>query len=60
MIRCAGRPGLKRYLQSAAIRRIAVVGTFHYACFTLFFFALDLNQGMGVLRNVVASFRPKY
>ncbi len=60
IIRRAGRPGLKRYLQSATIRRFAVVATFHYTCFSLLFFALDLNQGIRVLGNVVASFRPKY
>lgn len=50
-----GRAHLKRYLQSVAIRRVAVFATFHYACLMLFFFALDLKQGWQVLGNVMKS-----
>ncbi len=59
-MRYAGRPGLKKYLKSAPIRGIAMVGTFHYACFTLLFFAMDLDRGRRILGTVLGSFTRGY
>ena len=60
IVRYAGRPGLKRYLKSSVIRGIATVGTFHYACFTLLFFAMDLDHGRHILGTVLGSFMRSY
>ena len=60
IVKRGGRAHLKKYLQSAAIRRVAVFTTFHYACLTLFFFALDLNQGSQLLGKVIKSFTSNY
>ena len=59
IIRRSGRPGLKQYLKSATIRRIATVCTFHYACFTLLFFAMDLEKGRRILATVLGHFVPR-
>jgi len=56
----AGRPGLRKYLQSTAIRRVAIVATFHYVCLTLFFFALDLGRGQQILGGLLKSFTRGY
>lgn len=56
----SGRAGLKRYLASPMIRRVAIVGTFHYACFTLLFFAMDLNHATHILRHVIGLNTPGY
>jgi D-alanyl-lipoteichoic acid acyltransferase DltB (MBOAT superfamily) len=60
IVKRGGRARLKRYLQSANIRRVAVFGTFHYACFTLFFFALDLDRGQQILAKVIKSITSGY
>jgi alginate O-acetyltransferase complex protein AlgI len=60
LVKRGGRAYLKKYLQSAAVRRVAVFGTFNYACLALFFFALDLNQGRQVLGKVIKSFASGY
>jgi D-alanyl-lipoteichoic acid acyltransferase DltB (MBOAT superfamily) len=60
IVKRGGRALLKRYLQSAAIRRVAIVGTFHYACFTLFFFALALDRGQRILETVIRSLSGGY
>ena len=60
IVRYAGRPGLKRYLKSAAIRRVAIVGTFHYACFTLLFFAMDLDRARRILARVASGLLSAY
>jgi D-alanyl-lipoteichoic acid acyltransferase DltB (MBOAT superfamily) len=60
IVKRGGRARLKSYLKSAAIRRVAVFGTFHYACLTLFFFALDLDRGQRILGNVIKSFTSGY
>jgi len=60
IIRYAGRPGLRKYLRSAAIRWAAIVATFHYTCFSLFFFALDLGQGQQILGRLLKSFAADY
>jgi D-alanyl-lipoteichoic acid acyltransferase DltB (MBOAT superfamily) len=60
IVKRGGRALLKRYLQSALIRRVAIVGTFHYACFTLFFFALDLDRGQRILARVINSLSSSY
>jgi alginate O-acetyltransferase complex protein AlgI len=56
IVKYAGRPGLRSYLKSPTIRRIATVATFHYACFTLFFFALDLGRGQQIVARLWKSF----
>jgi alginate O-acetyltransferase complex protein AlgI len=60
IVKRGGRALLKRYLQSTAIRRIAILGTFHYACLTLFFFALDLDRGQRILEQVFKSLKGSY
>jgi alginate O-acetyltransferase complex protein AlgI len=60
IVKRGGRPALKRYLQSPTIRRLAVVGTFHYACFTLLFFAMDLDRGRRILGKVLGSLAHGY
>ena len=60
IIRYAGRPGLRKYLKSAAIRWAAIAATFHYTCFTLFFFALDLGRGQQILGKLLKSFAAGY
>jgi alginate O-acetyltransferase complex protein AlgI len=60
IVKYAGRPGLKRYLKSRAVRRVATVATFHYACFTLFFFAIDLARGQQIIARLLKSFAPAY
>jgi D-alanyl-lipoteichoic acid acyltransferase DltB (MBOAT superfamily) len=60
IVRRAGRPGLRRYLQTAWIRWLAIVGTFHYACFSLFFFAFDLNRGGRIFRTLLAALTHRY
>ena len=54
IVRRYGRAGLSRYLASPVIRWTAIFATFHYACFTLFFFAFDLDQALKILRIVFA------
>ncbi len=60
IVQRAGRPGLRQYLKSQPIRWAAVVATFHYACFSLFFFALDLGRGEQILGNILRSFTRGY
>jgi alginate O-acetyltransferase complex protein AlgI len=55
-----GRPGLRAYLRSRAIRALAVFGTFHYTCFTLLLFALDLPVAKRLLVKVAHSFTGGY
>jgi alginate O-acetyltransferase complex protein AlgI len=56
IVKYSGRSGLKRYLKSAPIRWVATAGTFHYTCFTLLFFAMDLQRGQRILGKVVGAF----
>lgn len=51
----SGRKGLKTYLESTTVRWVATLCTFHYACFTLLFFALDLGQIRAVLGLVLGT-----
>jgi D-alanyl-lipoteichoic acid acyltransferase DltB (MBOAT superfamily) len=60
IIRRKGRPGLRQYLKSAPIRWAATAGTFHYACFTLLFFALDLDRGRRILGRVFGALAHGY
>ena len=60
IVKRGGRSLLKRYLQAAAIRRVAIVGTFHYATLALFFFALDLDRGRRILERVIPSLSSYY
>lgn len=60
IIRRVGRPGLKQYLKSAPIRWVAIAGTFHYACFTLLFFALDLDRSRRILGRILGPFAGGY
>jgi D-alanyl-lipoteichoic acid acyltransferase DltB (MBOAT superfamily) len=60
IVRRSGRPGLRRYLQSSFIRWAAIVGTFHYACFTLFFFAFDLDRGGRIFRTLLHALTHHY
>jgi D-alanyl-lipoteichoic acid acyltransferase DltB (MBOAT superfamily) len=52
IVRYGGRAGLKRYLASPIIRRVAIAATFHYTCFALFFFAFDLDRCLKILRSL--------
>ena len=60
IIRFAGRPGLKRYLKSPTVRRVAIFATFHYACFSLLFFAMDLHRAQNLVTRLLKSFAPSY
>jgi alginate O-acetyltransferase complex protein AlgI len=60
IVRYAGRPGLRKYLKPAAIGRVATVGTFHYACFSLLFFAMDLGRGQRILVKVLGALAQGY
>jgi alginate O-acetyltransferase complex protein AlgI len=55
-----GRPGLRNYLKSRTIRALAVFGTFHYTCFTLLLFSLDLPHAQRILVNIARSFAGGY
>jgi alginate O-acetyltransferase complex protein AlgI len=48
-----GRQGFKAYLQSRPMRALAVVGTFHYVCLTIFFFPADLARSIRIAENLV-------
>lgn len=56
----SGRPGLREYLKSRAIRTAAVIGTFHYACFSLLVFTLDLTHARRILTRIARSFMGGY
>jgi alginate O-acetyltransferase complex protein AlgI len=56
----SGRPGLRKYLQSRTIRAAAVFGTFHYTCFSLLVFTLDLPHAQRILVKIARSFTVGY
>jgi alginate O-acetyltransferase complex protein AlgI len=55
-----GRPGLRNYLKSRTIRALAVFCTFHYACFSLLVFTLDLPHALRILTKIARSFAGGY
>lgn len=55
ILKWAGRPGLRSYLQSANIRRVAIVANFHFVCLTFFFFPGDLNYSFSLLLAAVGG-----
>jgi alginate O-acetyltransferase complex protein AlgI len=54
LIRRRGRKGFNAYLQSRPVRILCVVGTFHFACLTIFFFPADLHKTVTVLCNFIS------
>jgi D-alanyl-lipoteichoic acid acyltransferase DltB (MBOAT superfamily) len=56
----SGRPGLRNYLRSRMIQTVAVFGTFHYTCFSLLVFALDLPHAQRILAKIAHSFTVGY
>ncbi len=60
IIKRVGRSGLKRYLKSPAIRIVSILATFHYVCFTLFFFALDLTKCQQIFSTFVKILSTRY
>jgi len=49
-----GRQGFKKYMQSPAIRALAIVANFHFVCLTIAFFPADLERTWGILKHVGA------
>lgn len=49
---CFGRAAYQRYLKNEWIRRIAIIVTFHYVCFSLLFFAMGTTAALNVLETV--------
>ena len=49
LIKRRGRQGFKAYLQSKPVRVVAVAGTFHYVCLTIFFFPVDLERSLRIV-----------
>ncbi len=47
-----GRAGYRNYLENAWIRRLGIVMTFHYFCFSLLFFATDARSAFGIIRTL--------
>jgi D-alanyl-lipoteichoic acid acyltransferase DltB (MBOAT superfamily) len=47
-----GRTGYLRYMKNEWIRWIAIIVTFHYICFSLLFFAMDMKAASNVLEIV--------
>jgi D-alanyl-lipoteichoic acid acyltransferase DltB (MBOAT superfamily) len=60
IIRRSGRPGLRAYLKSTPIRVVATLMTFHYVCFALLFWSMDLNRAWKILTIVFRSVIPTY
>jgi D-alanyl-lipoteichoic acid acyltransferase DltB (MBOAT superfamily) len=52
LVRRLGRNGLKNYLRSTSIRRLAVIVNFHYVCLTIFFFPGTLETSLKLLKSV--------
>jgi alginate O-acetyltransferase complex protein AlgI len=52
LIKRGGRRGFKAYLQSKPVRLLAVAGTFHYVCLTIFFFQVDLERSLRIVGNL--------
>ncbi|MFI5351167.1 MAG: MBOAT family O-acyltransferase, partial [Elusimicrobiota bacterium] len=50
-----GADGVKRYLQNRWLRRAAVLGTFHYVCFSFLFFPSDLGKTASMARAAAAA-----
>jgi D-alanyl-lipoteichoic acid acyltransferase DltB (MBOAT superfamily) len=55
LIQRLGRQGFKRYMQSRWVRALAIFVTFHFVCFTIIFFHLDVSRGFGMLMRLVMS-----
>ena len=55
LVRCRGRQWFKAYLQSMPIRIMAVTGTFHFVCFTMFFFSTELERSLRVLHALATD-----
>jgi len=60
IIRRSGRPGLRTYLKSLPVRVVATLATFHYVCFAMLFFSMDLDRAWKILATVVKSTLPGY
>jgi D-alanyl-lipoteichoic acid acyltransferase DltB (MBOAT superfamily) len=58
LVQWRGRSGLRAYLRSPAVRTVAVAITFHYVCFTLFFFPGNLGQRLRLLGNMLSLALP--
>jgi alginate O-acetyltransferase complex protein AlgI len=56
----AGRTGLRQYLKSKTIQAAAVLGTFHYACFSLLVFTLDLGHAQRILAKIARTLTGGY
>jgi D-alanyl-lipoteichoic acid acyltransferase DltB (MBOAT superfamily) len=56
LVKRRGRRGFKTYLQSRSIHALAVIGTFHFVCFTLLFFPTDLEKTFRIIRCLVCSY----
>jgi alginate O-acetyltransferase complex protein AlgI len=52
LVKRIGRPGLRSYLQSPAIRLAAIAVTLNFACLTMFFFSSALGQTYLLIENV--------
>ena len=52
LVKRYGRQGLRKYLQSKAIRAIAIGANFHYVCLTILFFPANLNRSVLLLKNI--------
>jgi D-alanyl-lipoteichoic acid acyltransferase DltB (MBOAT superfamily) len=53
LVRRRGRQGFKDYLRSRPIRVMAVVATFHYVCFTIIFFHLNVQRGYDIAMHLL-------
>ncbi len=60
IVRRSGRAGLRAYLNSTPVRLAARFATFHYVCFSLLFFALDLDRAWQILVRLVKPINPGY
>jgi alginate O-acetyltransferase complex protein AlgI len=55
LIKNYGRPGLRRYMNSRAVKGCAIFLTLHFVCFAFLFFTPDIGKTVTILRTVIRS-----